>query len=626
MERNIQKLGVVNLLLLFVVAVANGIAAQYANSAAGQAGVCFIGLGFLVAAISWFQMRLETRERLEQLEYDELKKSATRAALFTEEAETFPARRSREQFERWFVPGFTVLLFLMQAGAAVWLWRKFGQAAPPAPAAQAALGFIPALFALVLFLLGKYSAGVARYENHRLLRPGAAYLLLAALICLLCAATEAAVWLGYPLVDLYVGRGLTVLLGLVALETLINLVLEIYRPRVKGQAERMLYESRVIGLLSQPGGLITTAAQALDYQFGFKVSETWFYRFLEKALAWLILLQLGVLFLSTTFVIIEPQEQALLEWFGRPVKGRAVLGPGLHFKWPWPMEKIYRYRTGQVHSFLIGGEENPPEPGKEEAVLWTRPHAKQEFNMLVASRENVANVSTNTLSGELSVPVNLLAVGIPVQYRITNLVNWAYQHADAATLLRDLASREVVNYLVSVDVDNVMTVGRLAAAQDLATRIQKRADASRLGVKIVYVGLEDVHPPVKVAAAYEDVSGATQEKETKILDAWADWAQRIPMAYAEATNDVNQAEGDLADKRATAAARAGRFPKQLTAYEAAPSVFIDRSYLEALARSLAPTRKYVVATTNTSDIFQLDLEQKLRPDLLTGVSLSSTNR
>ena len=78
-----------------------------------------------------------------------------------------------------------------------------------------------------------------------------------------------------------------------AVETLVQLVLEIYRPRVKGKVERPLYESRLVGLLGQPEGLITTAAQALDYQFGFKVSETWFYRFFERALGWLLLLQVG---------------------------------------------------------------------------------------------------------------------------------------------------------------------------------------------------------------------------------------------------------------------------------------------------------------------------------------------
>jgi len=69
-------------------------------------------------------MRLEERERLEKLEFDEVAKSAGSAALFkTEEAETFAARRSREQFERFFVPAFTVLLFLLEFVAAYLSWR-----------------------------------------------------------------------------------------------------------------------------------------------------------------------------------------------------------------------------------------------------------------------------------------------------------------------------------------------------------------------------------------------------------------------------------------------------------------------------------------------------------------------
>jgi len=57
-----------------------------------------------VAAVSWFQMRLEESERLERLELDELAKGHARAALFeSKDSEMFPAQRSREQFERFFV-------------------------------------------------------------------------------------------------------------------------------------------------------------------------------------------------------------------------------------------------------------------------------------------------------------------------------------------------------------------------------------------------------------------------------------------------------------------------------------------------------------------------------------------
>jgi hypothetical protein len=75
-----------------------------------------------------------------------------------------------------------------------------------------------------------------------------------------------------------------VLLGLMAAEMLVTLLLEIYRPRVKGKVARPLYDSRVVGLLAQPESLFTTAAQTLDYQFGFKVSETWFFQLLQKNL------------------------------------------------------------------------------------------------------------------------------------------------------------------------------------------------------------------------------------------------------------------------------------------------------------------------------------------------------
>ena len=120
MERNIQKNGLINLLALLTVGVAGFAVARYANSLAGQVSILFLGIGVLVAAVSWFQMRLEERERLEKLELDELAKTHSGSAMFeAKDAEVFPAQRSREQFERFFVPAFTVILFVLQAGGAL---------------------------------------------------------------------------------------------------------------------------------------------------------------------------------------------------------------------------------------------------------------------------------------------------------------------------------------------------------------------------------------------------------------------------------------------------------------------------------------------------------------------------
>lgn len=620
MERNIQKIGLVNWVLLLVAGAIAAYLARYTNSATGYVGAVYIGLGFLAAVVSYFQMRLETREQFEKLEYDELRKSKGGSALFTDvAADTFPARRSREQFDRILVPVFTILLFGLQVVSIYWLWKKFSGTIqlPTANTAQLSMTLY-GMLALVLFLVGKYSAGLARLEGQRLLRPGASYLLLSAFACFLMAVSEAATLFRFEKVDLYMSRVLLVALGFIAIETLFSLVFEAYRPRVKGQAARLLYESRLVGLLGQPGGLISTAAQALDYQFGFKVSETGFYRFVEKQFATLFLAQLGALWLCTTFVIIEPQEQALQERFG---KRGTVLEPGLHFKLPWPIDQVHRYPTRQIQSFVIGIVHDPDKE-KEKTLLWTVKHYKEEFHLLVASRDGL---ETNTVAGgEQSVPVNLLSASIPVQFQITNLTQWAYNHANAALLLEKLATREVVNYLVSVDMDNIMSAGRMPAAQELKQRIQASADRHQIGASILFVGLQDIHPPVDVAKEYELVIGAIQQKEAKILEAEGYQAGILPMAQAEAFKLVNEAEAYRLQKASAALAYAGQFTNQLSAYKASPQVFMQRTYLDTLGRASAGSRKYVLTVTNTEDTVVMNLEEELRPDLL-NIKVPSAN-
>ena len=124
MERNVQKNGLVNLVLAAMVFVAVFFVMGYVHSVAGQAAAIFLGLGVLVAFVSWFQMRLEENERLEKLELDELVKSKGGSTLFeAKDSEVFPAQRSREQFEKFFIPGFGVLLFLLEAAGAWLLWQ-----------------------------------------------------------------------------------------------------------------------------------------------------------------------------------------------------------------------------------------------------------------------------------------------------------------------------------------------------------------------------------------------------------------------------------------------------------------------------------------------------------------------
>ena len=393
------------------------------------------------------------------------------------------------------MPVFTVILFLLQAGGACFFWRWLSQASRRRPTLKQPITGLAlfGLFALVLFLLGRFSATIARLRESpaaaaRRELPAAA----APILCLAVALGIVGVQSGFRKGRLLRGATrLCGLLALVAVETLVALVLEIYRPRVKGKVERPLYESRLVGLLGQPEGLITTAAQALDYQFGFKVSETWFYRFFEQALGWLMLLQVGALLLSTCVVFIEPGEQGLartLRQAGRAARcsapARISNGPGPSTGLPLPHRADPELRR-RLHA--------GPGEGKGAVRALDRGHTQGRRISWWPTASSCSQEATNQVAGKRTPPVSLLTVSIPVQFQITNLVDWAYNNEDAAALLQDLATREVVRYLVGADMNEIMSHGRDARPRRSSGRAHPGGGqpSAQLGASIISVGLQD---------------------------------------------------------------------------------------------------------------------------------------
>jgi membrane protease subunit HflK len=620
MERNLKPTGLVNLLIALAAAGLGTFIARSTASYADEVVSVFLGLGFLVALFSYFQMRMEAREKLEKLELDELAKSARSTTLFDgTDAEAFPARRAREQFERWLVPAFCLVLLVLQVAAAWWLGKQVLN--PDAREVRNSLPMMAAFFGFLFFLQflpGRYSVNVARLEGQRLLQPAGSYLLLGAYLSLLAAAGIVAIHFGHSKVDIFIARALCVILALAAVENLFTLILEIYRPRVRGQAARVLYESRLVGLLGQPESVFTTAAQALDYQFGFKVSETWFFQFLQKSFVWLLLIQSGLLWLSTSFVFIEPDEQALLERCGKPV-GTTALNPGFHLKCPWPIDSVYRFQSHRIQTFTVGVVTKDDDHGgatADNTIVWTKSHYKEEFNLPVANKEQDSASNTNAAGEKSAPPANLITASVPVQYQIKDIVAWARNHANPNELLERIATREVVRHLVSVDFFEFMSVGRKKSAEALRANIQKSADDAQLGVDILFVGLQDVHPPVSVAEAFEAVIGAQQTREAKTLAAKGEATKSTAMAEGEAQKVKDTAAAFAVRRVAEAGAIGAQFEHQMAAFDAAPTVYPQRIYLQTYAKAIAKSRKYIIATTNAQEMIQLNLEDKIREDLL----------
>jgi len=620
-QQNSKKLGLINSIVLLVVTIGALYFTLQTSSPVGLGGVVLLGIGTLIGFFTFIQSHLIDRERVEALEMQELDRTRGNESLFAGAAEdAYPARNARRQFEKWVVPIFSVLVLIVQALGLLLVYGQLG-GWTLSSSAQASDSAMPimffALFMVVLFMMGKYSAGLAKMDGQDLLRPGANYMLLGSVVCTAVVIAETAS-IEYPVWEKVFTWVVFVVIAVSALENLFTLVMEIYRPRLDDKKARLLYDSRLIGLLGQPGGLISTAANTLDYQFGFKVSETWFYKYLEQKLALIIAIQVVVLFLSSSFVVIQANEEAVKERFG---KKRAKLTPGFQLKLPWPIDKVYRYKTGEIQEFVLGVLEQNDEAAPE-VLLWTTQHNHGSSNDMIVANSDVLLDSASSDS----VPVNLLTVSIPVQYRINNLDHWVYNTDNAISMLRKISMRQVTRYLIGVDINELMGPGRTTAQEELKKVIQQQANDMELGAEIVFVGLQDIHPPVGkneqskatggVAENYEKVNVARLHSETNRLGALQYKAGRVPRAYGLAAELLAKARSESTNKVALAKAEAERFSHQISAFKAAPSVYKTRSKLETFQRATRGARKYILSDTENGDIINLELQDKLRSDLL----------
>ena len=188
--------------------------------------------------------------------------------------------------------------------------------------------------------------------------------------------------------------------------------------------------------------------------------------------------------------------------------------------------------------------------------------------------------------------------------------------AEGEELLQQIATREVVRFLVSADINEIMSHQRLESAQSLERRIQDAANAQKLGAKILFVGLQDLHPPVKVAPEYEKVVAAAQRRQAMIIGAEGEAIRTNNLAGAQALSVTNLAEAARIKLELIASARAAAFTNQIPAFKAAPSVYVQRLYAQTFPRAVAGARKYILVSTNTDHVITFDLQHNATDDFI----------
>lgn len=515
--------------------------AGYSHSSA----LASLGLYLSSGLVIWFALLLVFRQSelaaLESLDLEELRREkaavGSEGIFAGEGAGGFDvAQRRLEWMRRWLLPTFSLLAALVMIGAGVWslsIAQRFQRTEswPRVVHPEIAL-VLSSLAMLLLFFYARYAAGLARVANWQMLRAGGSHMLAGAL-----GAMAVVICLGMLLYRgvetpehalAYAIPGLMVLLGL---ETLLNLIFDVYRPRLPEVEPRVAFDSRLIGLVSEPGGIAKSMADAINYQFGFQVSQTWFYQLLQRVAFPLVGVGALALWLLSAVVIVQPYERVVVERFGRQLNVDNPYGPGIYFKYPVPIDVARRFNTDQLHSIWVGFK-NADEPLVERSTggfapaveLWTdAKHSGRDHYDFIISPTRAAEPSASAPAlgtGAARAPVHLIRMQLLVQYRIRadqlSLFTREHQEEAAHRRLRDIAWEEALKFNASAHVDSLMGPLMEAVGQVLRERLEKRSVDARLGVEIVHVSMQNVHPENTVAQKFREVVNAQQKKIAEI--------------------------------------------------------------------------------------------------------------
>ncbi|RKY07562.1 MAG: hypothetical protein DRP56_05510 [Planctomycetota bacterium] len=620
--------------------------------------------GVLVWVVLIAQFYQRTLAEQEKLDMGQLSKAADQGTIFSGTADRMAmmavAQKRLKFLEKWVVPVSAILIATYQIVMGLLLFKGKVLDVSPAwsdPKHLLLSAVLMAAVSFIAFLFSRYATGMSAETEWKPLRAGGSYLLATALLGFALAISLALAQFKHAQGLAILNYVIPLLLIVLGVEIVLNAVLDIYRPRVAGQYSRTAFDSRILGLFNEPGGILHTVSHTIDYQFGFQVSQTWFYKLLEKAIFPLVLFALVILYLMSSFVVIGPGQAGVVERYGIAVRD---LASGLHPKYPWPIETVFVHPVDRIQKITIGYAGKQTD---EKAFLWGVKHYEEEYNLLVAVQTDSSD------DGDGAVPVSIVQASVPVLYRISDVRKYIYNHKDSRQLLEAICYRELTRYAVSAKIEtddtesggqqSLLGAGRMAAASELKRRIQDAVNRADLGVEIVLLGLQGVHPPPEVTKEYEEVIAAVQEKQTTVLNALAEknkimielggsiaevdalynlaleferskeqgkeqrteqLRNELQAAFGSVEGNVfrilRQAESYAFEQVNLAQGEGLRFDGQLKAYHASPEIYKKLQRLMTLEETLESIRKYIIVADNEDAlIYIVDLQEKLAQSL-----------
>ena len=286
----------------------------------------------------------------------------------------------------------------------------------------------------------------------------------------------------------------------------------------------------------------------------------------KRRTSWLALLPwLVAAYALTGFYAVGTDERAVVRRCGRALAQLQL--PGLHFGFPYGVDRVTRLKVFQPKRAGVG--------------------------MSLADRSLGRRVQPQEAEW-LTADHNLIVLSAVVQYRIAEPKQYVFKVADVDTLVSNAAGSALTSIVTSMNVDDVLTVERLAIQDEVKRAAQEVLNRYQAGVEVTSVSLEGVTPPQEVVQAFRDVTAAREDGQRTVNEAQGYANRLVPEARGEAQRMLIDAEAYRDEVVEMARGDAERFTTMAQELAENRQLTTKRLTLETLEKVLPRLKKIVL--------------------------------
>jgi len=311
---------------------------------------------------------------------------------------------------------------------------------------------------------------------------------------------------------------------------------------------------------------------------------------------------------------VNPNELGVVLRFGE--FNREAL-PGLHLRYPYPIEKVFLPDVTARNTIQIGFRGSS---GGFTQGSVTRDVAEE--SLMLTGDENIVDIDFEVLwqiNSDYSVEA-------PDGTRETGTMMYLFNIQNPQSTVKAVAESAMREIIGESKIQPILTEARQETETAVRELMQTTLDSYRAGILITQVQLKKVDPPSMVIDSFRDVQAARADQERLQNEARAYANRVVPEARGNAERILQAAQGYRQQTVSEAQGQAARFAKIYDEYSKAPDITRQRMFLETMERVFKGTDKIILDQAGGSGVvpyLPLDQVNKARNQNSTGANSSA---